>query len=51
MAARITAATAVLADFRRELAAAPAASSPGREWMFRLADALAALLDGLDGER
>lgn len=42
--ARRTAAAAVLADFRRALASAPLGSPPGREWMFRLADALESVL-------
>lgn len=44
-AARRTAATAVLADFRRELDTAPSSSPPGREWMLRLAEALSSLLE------
>ena len=48
MAAHRIAAASVLADFRHELATAPLANPPGREWMFRLADALAAILDDRD---
>jgi hypothetical protein len=42
--ARRTAAAAVLADYRAELASAPISRPPGREWMLRLADALGGLL-------
>ncbi len=45
--ARRTAATAVLTDFIRELHSAPLSKPPGREWIFRLADALRILLDAL----
>jgi hypothetical protein len=45
--AKRTAATAVLADFNRELHSAPLSKPPGREWIFRLADALGMLLDAL----
>ena len=38
------AARRILADFRHELATAPLLNPPGREWMFRLADALAMVL-------
>jgi hypothetical protein len=48
LAAGRTAAAAVLADYRAALASAPLSRPPGREWMFRLADALGKLLDGLD---
>lgn len=37
MAARRTAAAAVLADYKTELASAPLSRPPGREWMLRLA--------------
>ena len=42
-------AAAVLADYRAALASAPLIKPPGREWMCRLADALATVLDGLAG--
>jgi hypothetical protein len=48
LAARITAARAVLADWNRALREARLSQPPGREWMFRLADALGDLLAGLD---
>ncbi|HET9969810.1 MAG TPA: hypothetical protein VFQ68_16365 [Streptosporangiaceae bacterium] len=47
LAARRTAAAAVLGDYRAALASAPLTQPPGREWMLRLADALGMLLDGL----
>jgi hypothetical protein len=47
LAARRTAAAAVLADYRAALAAAPLSRPPGREWMLRLADTLGELLDAL----
>jgi hypothetical protein len=37
-------ARAVLADYRVAVATAPVTAPPGREWMFRLADALAVVL-------
>jgi hypothetical protein len=37
----------MLADYKHELHTAPLSSPPGREWMFRLADALENVLDGL----
>ena len=40
-------ARAVLADYRTTLATAPATVPPGREWMFRLADALGSVPDAL----
>jgi len=40
-------ARAVLADYRATLATAPVTAPPGREWMFRLADALGSVLDAL----
>jgi len=49
-AARRLAAAAVLADFRLALAAAPLGSPPGREWLFRLADALESVLFVEDSE-
>jgi hypothetical protein len=48
LAARRTAAAAVLADYRRELHSAPLSKPPGREWMLRLADVLGDLLAALD---
>jgi hypothetical protein len=39
------AARRILADFKHELSTAPLLRPPGREWMFRLADALAMVLD------
>jgi hypothetical protein len=45
--ARRTAAAAVLADYNAELASAPLASPPGREWMLRLASVLDDLLEAL----
>lgn len=47
LAARRTAAAAVLTDYQAVNASAPLARPPGREWMLRLADALGMLLDGL----
>ena len=47
LAARRTAAAAVLADYGDAVASAPLTRPPGREWMFRLADALGLVLDGL----
>ena len=44
LAARRTAAEAVLADYRAALASAPLTKPPGREWMFRLASVLEDLL-------
>jgi hypothetical protein len=41
-------AAAVLSAYRAALAAAPLTQPPGREWMFRLADALALALDAAD---
>jgi hypothetical protein len=38
-------ARAVLADYRATLATAPVTAPPGREWMFRLADALAMVVE------
>jgi hypothetical protein len=38
-------ARAVLADYRATLATAPVSTPPGREWMFKLAEALADVLD------
>src|SRR2546423_707318 len=43
--AAIAFARAVLADYRAALASAPLTAPPGREWMFRLADALGSVLD------
>jgi len=48
LAARRTAAAAVLADYRAALASAPLCKPPGREWMLRLASVLGDLLAGLD---
>jgi hypothetical protein len=45
LAARRTAAAAVLADYRAALHSAPLSRPPGREWMLRLADALGGVLD------
>jgi hypothetical protein len=45
--ARRTAAAAVLADYKAELASAPLTSPPGREWMLRIASVLGDLLDEL----
>lgn len=50
LAARRASAAAVLADYRRELVAAPLSRPPGREWMLRLADVLADVLAALDAE-
>lgn len=50
VAAQRTAAASVLADFRHELATAPLLNPPGREWLFRLADALGSVLDALDDD-
>lgn len=47
LGARRTAAAAVLADYRAELASAPLARPPGREWMLRLASVLGDLLAAL----
>ncbi|HEY6275605.1 MAG TPA: hypothetical protein VIX86_04665 [Streptosporangiaceae bacterium] len=47
LAARRTAAAAVLADYRAALASAPVTRPPGREWMLRLADTLGDLLGAL----
>lgn len=44
LAARATAAAAVLADFNRELHTAPLSNPPGREWMLKLARALESVL-------
>jgi hypothetical protein len=41
----------ILADFKHELATAPLLRPPGREWMFRLADALGSVLDALDDQQ
>jgi hypothetical protein len=49
LAARRTAAAAVLAGYRAAAASAPASRPPGREWMLRLADMLGLLLDALAG--
>ena len=40
----------MLADYRATLATAPVNAPPGREWMFRLADALGSVLDMLDDQ-
>jgi hypothetical protein len=48
LAARRTAAAAVLADYRRELLSAPLTRPPGREWMLRLATELESLLEALN---
>jgi hypothetical protein len=45
LAARRTAAAAVLADYRAAVDSAPLSQPPGREWMLRLADMLGELLD------
>lgn len=50
LAARRTAAAAVLADYRRELHTAPLSRPPGREWMLRLAEELGSVLAALDAE-
>jgi hypothetical protein len=50
--ARRTAAAAVLADYKAEVASAPLTRPPGREWMLRLASVLedlVAVLDDQDG--
>ena len=47
----IVAARAVLADYRAALATAPITAPPGREWMFKLADALGSVLDALDDDQ
>jgi hypothetical protein len=47
LAARRTAAAAVLGDYRAELASAPLTRPPGREWMLRLASVLGDLLAAL----
>ncbi len=47
--ARRTAAAAVPADYKAELASAPLTSPPGREWMLRLASVLEDLLAVLGG--
>ena len=47
LAARQTAAAAVLADYRAAVASAPLSRPPGREWMLRLAAVLGDLLDML----
>ena len=44
LAARCTAAAAVLADYKAAVASAPAIRPPGREWMLRLASVLEDLL-------
>jgi hypothetical protein len=44
-------AQAVLADYCAALATAPVTAPPGREWMFKLADALGAVLDVLDDDQ
>jgi len=49
LAARRTAAAAVLAGYRAAAASAPVSRPPGREWMLRLADMLGLLLDALAG--
>ncbi len=46
----IVAARAVLDGYRTALATAPLSQPPGREWMFRLSDALASVLDALDDQ-
>ena len=48
LAARRTAAAAVLADYRAAVASAPLTNPPGREWMLRLASVLGDLLDAHD---
>jgi hypothetical protein len=48
LAARRTAAAAVLDDYRAALASAPLTKPPGREWMLRLASVLGDLLAVLD---
>jgi len=48
LAARRTAAAAVLADYRAAVASAPLARPPGREWMLRLASVLEDLLAAHD---
>ncbi len=50
LAARRTAAAAVLADYRREVATAPLSRPPGRHWMLRLAAELESVLGALDSE-
>jgi hypothetical protein len=49
LAARRTAAAAVLADYRAAAASAPLSRPPGREWTLRLASMLSLLLDALPG--
>jgi hypothetical protein len=48
LAARRTAAAAVLGDYKAAVASAPVTSPPGREWMLRLASVLENLLAILD---
>jgi hypothetical protein len=48
LAARRTAAAAVLADYRAAVASAPLTNPPGREWMLRLASVLGDLLAAHD---
>jgi hypothetical protein len=48
LAARRTAAAAVLANYRAAMASAPLTSPPGREWMLRLASVLGDLLAAHD---
>ena len=48
LAARRTAAAAVLADYRAAVASAPLTNPPGREWMLRLASVLESLLAAHD---
>lgn len=47
----LVSARAVLADYHRALATVPVTAPPGREWMFRLADALGSVLDSLDDDQ
>jgi hypothetical protein len=49
LAARRTAAAAVLADYRAAAASAPLSRPPGPEWTLRLASMLDLLLDALSG--
>jgi hypothetical protein len=49
LAARRTAAAAVLADYRAAAASAPLSRPPGPEWTLRLASMLSLLLDALPG--
>jgi hypothetical protein len=49
LAARCTAAAALAADFRAEVSRQPATWQPDGEWAFRLALAVEALVELIDG--